>query len=160
MFQLFKKKKQETIISPCSGKIVPVSEVNDPVFSQKLLGDGFAVIPEDQTVYSPLAGRVTTIFPTKHAINIKSDSGIDYLIHIGIDTVAMQGKPFSILVNENDRITADTPLAEVDFNQIIQAEKDPSVIVVFTESKQVNELILSTGMKLHGEPCGTIEGIK
>ena len=131
MFKMFKKKKQETITAPCSGKVIPISAVKDPVFSQKLLGDGFAVIPEDQTIYAPLAGRVTTIFPTKHAISIKSDSGIDYLIHIGLDTVEMKGAPFTILVNENEQITIDTPLVEVDFDQIIQAKKDPAVIVVF-----------------------------
>ena len=109
MFKMFKKKKQETITAPCSGKVIPISAVKDPVFSQKLLGDGFAVIPEDQTIYAPLAGRVTTIFPTKHAISIKSDSGIDYLIHIGLDTVEMKGAPFTILVNENEQITIDTP---------------------------------------------------
>ncbi|MHA4858100.1 PTS sugar transporter subunit IIA, partial [Enterococcus faecium] len=87
MFEIFKKKKQETLYAPCSGKIISITEVNDPVFSQKLLGDGFAVIPDGSKIYAPLAGRVTNIFPTKHAINIKSNSGIDYLIHIGIDTV-------------------------------------------------------------------------
>lgn len=160
MFKMFKKKKQETITAPCSGKVIPISAVKDPVFSQKLLGDGFAVIPEDQTIYAPLAGRVITIFPTKHAISIKSDSGIDYLIHIGLDTVEMKGAPFTILVNENEQITIDTPLVEVDFDQIIQAKKDPAVIVVFTEAEQISELVLQTGALLHGEPCGTIERMK
>lgn len=159
MFQLFKRKKQVKIFSPCSGRIIPISEVKDPIFSQKILGEGFAVIPEEQIIYAPLAGQVTTIFPTKHAISIKSDSGIDYLIHIGIDTVELQGKPFSVLVNENDQIAVDTPLVEVDFNQIVQAEKDPSVIVVFTESEQNNELVVNAGTMIHGEVCGSIKGL-
>ncbi|HBC2404223.1 TPA: PTS glucose transporter subunit IIA, partial [Enterococcus faecium] len=110
MFEIFKKKKQETFYAPCSGKIISITEVNDPVFSQKLLGDGFAVIPDGSKIYAPLAGRVTNIFPTKHAINIKSNSGIDYLIHIGIDTVELQGEPFSICVQENDEVTPETSL--------------------------------------------------
>ena len=134
MFEIFKKKKQETFYAPCSGKIISITEVNDPVFSQKLLGDGFAVIPDGSKIYAPLAGRVTNIFPTKHAINIKSNSGIDYLIHIGIDTVELQGEPFSICVQENDEVTLETSLVDVDFDKIIKSGKDTSVIVVFPAS--------------------------
>ncbi|MGC3438166.1 PTS sugar transporter subunit IIA, partial [Enterococcus faecium] len=75
MFEIFKKKKQESFYAPCSGIIISITEVNDPVFSQKLLGDGFAVIPDGSKFYAQLAGRVTYIFPTKHAIKIKSNSG-------------------------------------------------------------------------------------
>lgn len=156
MFKLFKKKKQDTITAPCSGKAISISEVNDPVFSQKLLGDGFAVIPTENKVYAPLSGRVMTIFPTKHAISIKSDSGIDYLVHIGLDTVELQGTPFSILVNENEQVTPEAALVEVDFAQIIQAKKDPAVIVVFTEAEQIDELVINDGPVHHGERCGSI----
>lgn len=93
MFEIFKRKTRNFLCTFVP-KIISITEVNDPVFSQKLLGDGFAVIPDGSKIYAPLAGRVTNIFPTKHAINIKSNSGIDYLIHIGIDTVELQGEPF------------------------------------------------------------------
>ena len=138
MFEIFKKKKQETFYAPCSGKIISITEVNDPVFSQKLLGDGFAVIP------------------TKHAINIKSNSGIDYLIHIGIDTVELQGEPFSICVQENDEVTPETSLVDVDFDKIIKSGKDTSVIVVFPEKNQFNDLIIDNGRIAHGNSCGKI----
>ncbi len=87
MFKMFKKKKQETITAPCSGKMIPISAVNDPVFFTKIARRRLCCHSRGSTIYAPLAGRVTTIFPTKHAISIKSDSGIDYLIHIGLDTV-------------------------------------------------------------------------
>ena len=95
MFNLFKNKKQEgiSITAPCSGRIIPISEVNDPIFSKKVLGEGFAVVPEGNKIYAPLTGRIEAVFPTKHAISIKSDADIEYLIHIGIDTVELEGKP-------------------------------------------------------------------
>lgn len=154
MIKFLRKKKQVELFSPCSGKVISISEVNDPVFSQKLLGEGFAVIPEEQTIYAPLAGQVTTIFPTKHAISIKSNSGIDYLIHIGIDTVELEGKPFSILVDEKEYITPENPLVKVDFKQLELAKKDSSVIICFTESSQIDNLDLYTGRVLHGVLCG------
>ncbi|HAR1430896.1 TPA: PTS glucose transporter subunit IIA, partial [Enterococcus faecium] len=112
--------------------------------------------PDGSKIYAPLAGRVTNIFPTKHAINIKSNSGIDYLIHIGIDTVELQGEPFSICVQENDDVTPETSLVDVDFDKIIKSGKDTSVIVVFPEKNQFNDLIIDNGRIAHGNSCGKI----
>ncbi|MEQ7239797.1 PTS glucose transporter subunit IIA [Enterococcus hirae] len=159
MFEIFKKKKQEEFYAPCSGKIISITEVNDPVFSQKLLGDGFAIIPDNTKIYAPLAGRVTNIFPTKHAINIKSNLGIDYLIHIGIDTVELQGEPFSICVKENDVVTSETLLVDVDFEKIIKSGRDTSVIVVFPEKNQSSDLIIDNGRIDNGNLCGKITRI-
>lgn len=159
MFEIFKKKKQEEFYAPCSGKIISITEVNDLVFSQKLLGDGFAIIPDNTKIYAPLAGRVTNIFPTKHAINIKSNSGIDYLIHIGIDTVELQGEPFSICVKENDVVTSETLLVDVDFEKIIKSGRDTSVIVVFPEKNQFSDLIIDNGRIDNGNLCGKITRI-
>ncbi|MBO1117033.1 PTS sugar transporter subunit IIA [Enterococcus hirae] len=159
MFEIFKKEKQEEFYAPCSGKIISITEVNDPVFSQKLLGEGFAIIPDNTKIYAPLAGRVTNIFPTKHAINIKSNSGIDYLIHIGIDTVELQGEPFSICVKENDVVTSETLLVDVDFEKIIKSGRDTSVIVVFPEKNQFSDLIIDNGRIDNGNLCGKITRI-
>ncbi|HGL3399785.1 TPA: PTS glucose transporter subunit IIA [Enterococcus faecalis] len=158
MFNLFKNKKQEgiSITAPCSGRIIPISEVNDPIFSKKVLGEGFAVVPEGNKIYAPLTGRIEAVFPTKHAISIKSDADIEYLIHIGIDTIELEGKPFSIFVNAGEKVTTETLLAEVDFDQIKQAGKDPSVIVVFTKPEQVNEVILNSYTTIYGDSCGKI----
>ncbi|MDN3201492.1 PTS glucose transporter subunit IIA [Enterococcus faecalis] len=158
MFNLFKNKKQEgiSITAPCSGRIIPISEVNDPIFSKKVLGEGFAVVPEDQMIYAPLAGHVTSVFPTKHALGIKSEDGIEYLIHIGIDTVELQGKPFTILIKEGDRISLETPLVKVNFDEIKKVGKDNTVIIVFTKKDQINEILLSNKNFVHGEICGSI----
>ncbi|MBD9891328.1 PTS sugar transporter subunit IIA [Enterococcus faecalis] len=158
MFNLFKNKKQEgiSITAPCSGRIIPISEVNDPIFSKKVLGEGFAVIPEDQMIYAPLAGYVTSVFPTKHAIGIKSEEGIEYLIHIGVDTVELQGEPFTLLIKEGDRVSSKTPLVKVDFDKIKKAEKDSAVIIVFTEKDQINKILLVKEKLMHGEICGNI----
>ncbi|EON3044750.1 PTS glucose transporter subunit IIA [Enterococcus hirae] len=155
MFQFFKKKK-ETIHAPCSGQVIPITEVKDPVFSQKLLGDGFAIIPNGEKITAPFAGQVLAIFPTKHAISFKTDSGIDYLIHIGIDTVKLQGAPFSIFVKENDKIKPGDLIAKVDFSQIIKAEKDPTVITVFTEENQIRQLNINNKIIKNKDYCGEI----
>lgn len=103
-----------------------------------------------------MTGRIEAIFPTKHAISIKSDEDIDYLIHIGIDTVELQGKPFSIFVNIGEKVITETLLAEVDFDQIKQAAKDSSVIVVFTKPEQINEVILDSNTDIYSDSCGKI----
>lgn len=154
---LFKKKKTAKLYAPCTGKVTAISDVNDPVFSQKMLGDGFAVIPDDYVIYAPLAGKITTIFPTKHAINIKSKTGIDYLIHIGLDTVELKGEPFKILVEENQHVTTTEPLVKVDFDKIVACEKDPTVIVAFIEQAQISEITVQDKTVDHGEVCGEIK---
>ena len=98
MFGFFKKvdKKEtlpvekELLYSPANGIVVPVSDVADPVFSQKMMGDGFAVIPTDGNIYSPAKGKVLSVFPTKHAVGILLDSGLELLLHMGLDTVELR----------------------------------------------------------------------
>ena len=94
MFNLFKNKKQEgiSITAPCSGRIIPISEVNDPIFSKKVLGEGFAVVPEGNKIYAPLTGRIEAVFPTKHAISIKSDADIEYLIPVSYTHLTLPTK--------------------------------------------------------------------
>ncbi|HGF7570149.1 PTS glucose transporter subunit IIA [Enterococcus hirae] len=156
MFQFLKKKKQEIIHAPCSGQVIPITEVKDPVFSQKLLGDGFAIIPNDEKITVPITGQVLSVFPTKHAISFRTEEGLEYLIHIGVDTVKLQGAPFTILIKENDMVNPGDIIAEVDFNQIIKARKDPSVIVVFTENNQVKNLSLNKKFVENGNTCGKV----
>lgn len=85
-------KKKEVFLCPVDGKILPISEVNDPVFSQEMMGPGFAVVPTSKVVVAPMDGDVVTVFPTSHAFGIKSKNGIEMIIHIGIDTVELNGK--------------------------------------------------------------------
>ena len=131
MFKRFKKKKTE-IYCPLNGEVLAIEAVSDPVFASKAMGDGFAVEPTDGRVYSPVAGKVTSIFPTKHAIGLMTEDGLEVLIHIGIDTVALNGEGFDILVNEGTVVAADTLLAKVDLEHLRNEQKPTTTMVIFT----------------------------
>ncbi|MGG5329370.1 PTS sugar transporter subunit IIA [Enterococcus sp. AZ163] len=131
MFKRFKKNKKE-IYCPVNGEVIAIGAVSDPVFASKAMGDGFAVEPLDGAIYAPMTGKVTSIFPTKHAIGLVTDDGLELLIHIGIDTVALNGEGFDILVAEGDVVTADTQLAKVDLEHLRQKQKPTTTMVIFT----------------------------
>ena len=150
MFGFFKKvdKKEtlpvekELLYSPANGIVVPVSDVADPVFSQKMMGDGFAVTPTDGNIYSPAKGKVLSVFPTKHAVGILLDSGLELLLHMGLDTVELNGKPFEVFVKEGQALTADTLIAKVDLAQLQEAGKDSAMVVVITNMDKVKSFSL------------------
>lgn len=102
------------IFSPISGEIIPLSDVQDKTFSDKLIGDGVAIIPSEGKVYAPFDGKITNIFPTKHAIGLKSDEGVELLIHIGLDTVELKGQGFISHVEEGDRVFKNQLIFEMD----------------------------------------------
>lgn len=106
------------IYSPGKGQIIPLSEVPDQVFAQKMMGDGVGLVPEDGEIVAPFDGTVKTIFPTKHAIGIESDEGIELLIHIGIDTVKLDGSGFESMVSTGDTIKKGQKLMQVDLDYI------------------------------------------
>ena len=122
------------LASPVNGRIIALSEVNDEVFSQKMMGEGFAVEPIDGIIYSPVSGVVVSIFKTKHALGIKTSSGLEVMIHMGLDTVELQGKPFNILVKEGDKVTPDTQIAKIDLEQVKEAGKDPIILTLITNT--------------------------
>ncbi|GGL49486.1 hypothetical protein GCM10007968_12040 [Sporolactobacillus putidus] len=127
---------------PLKGRIVPVTEVPDPVFSQKMMGDGFAIIPESGTVRSPIDGEVTNIFPTKHAISLRASDGRELLIHIGLETVSLKGEGFTALVKDGDRVKKGDRLVKVDFALV--ARRVPSTItsIVFTNLKDGEKVVI------------------
>ena len=129
MLNLFKKK--ETFKTPIKGELIAITEVNDQVFSQKMMGDGFAIIPSENTVISPLSGTVDVVFPTKHAIGIKSNTGIEFIIHIGIDTVKLNGEGFTSYVKQGQKISQGEKLVTFDLDLIKSKGYDTSVIVIF-----------------------------
>ncbi|MDT2753989.1 PTS glucose transporter subunit IIA [Enterococcus pseudoavium] len=131
MFSMFKKKSQSTICSPADGQLTPLSEVSDPVFSQGMMGPGFAVEPTSNEIFSPITGTVTSIFPTKHAIGLEMSDGKEVLIHIGIDTVELQGQGFEILVSETNKVTPKTKLAVVDREYLKSQGKKSTIMVLF-----------------------------
>lgn len=96
----------EDVHSVADGQVINIEDVKDPVFSQRMMGDGFAVEPENGKIVSPLAGKVSSIFPTKHALGLVSDNGLEVLVHIGLDTVSLEGKPFEVKVTEGQTVAA------------------------------------------------------
>lgn len=118
------KSKDNTIYSPCNGKVVPLTAVSDPTFSEKILGDGFAVIPSEGKVYAPADGEVTMVFDTLHAVTIKTNQGTELLIHIGLDTVTLKGEPFSVHIASGDKVKRGDLLLDVDLDKIKAAGLD------------------------------------
>ena len=109
------------VASPFTGKVIPVSEVGDGVFSEKMVGDGFAVEPDDDKVYSPVDGEVTMVFDTKHAFTIQTDGGLEVLVHMGIDTVQLQGKPFMLTIRQGDKVRCGDLIGTMDRKAIQDA---------------------------------------
>lgn len=107
-------KEPISILAPLSGKAVALDQVPDPVFSGKILGDGIAVIPEDGKIYSPVTGEVSTVAETMHAFGFASEDGLDILVHVGLETVALKGEAFTVHVKEGDKVKAGDLVAEVD----------------------------------------------
>lgn len=122
MFHFLKGKSKENVLyAPCKGKVVPLSEVPDPTFSEKILGDGFAVIPSEGKIYAPTDGEIAMVFDTLHAITITSSSGTEILIHIGLDTVTLKGAPFTAHVAAGDQVKKGDLLMDVDLDKITGA---------------------------------------
>lgn len=128
---------QEMIYAPVEGEVIMIGEVQDPVFSQKMMGDGFAVRPKGQEIYAPVAGTVTSIFATKHAIGILTPAGAEVLVHMGLDTVELNGAPFEVKVTEGASVTPETLLAVMDLAAVKAAGKDTDVVVAFTNREKI-----------------------
>ena len=137
-------KAVENFSAPVSGKVIPLNQVNDDMVAQKILGDGFAIIPSNGKIYSPVNGTISSIFKTKHAICLRSDNGLDILLHLGIDTVELKGKPFDILVKEKDKVERGQLIGKMDIKQITDAGKDPTVLVLITSKDKVKDPVEPT----------------
>lgn len=122
--------------APVAGTMIPITEVEDTVFSQKMVGDGFAIIPAENKIRAPWSGTVQACFPTKHAVGIVTDDGTEILLHIGIDTVKLEGEGFTSYVQQNQRVKQGDVLIEVDFDFVKSRGYDPVVVVIFP-SKEV-----------------------
>ena len=122
----------EEVYSVADGQVVALEQVEDPVFAQKMMGDGFAVEPANGNIVSPVTGTVSSIFPTKHALGLVTDSGLEVLVHIGLDTVSLEGKPFTVHVSEGQKVAAGDLLVTADLDAIREAGRKTSTVVVFT----------------------------
>lgn len=124
------------VYSPMAGELINLDSVNDPTFAQKMLGDGVAIIPQDGHIYAPFSGTIMTVFPTKHAIGLKSDTGVELLIHCGLDTVNLKGAPFTTHVKDNQHVTQGELLMDVDLKQIKAAGYDTTTPLIVTNSSE------------------------
>lgn len=142
---------------PVKGRAVALAQVNDKAFSTGALGKGIAIQPEENMIYAPVEGEVVSLFPTKHAIGIKTSYGIEVLIHIGVDTVELEGKYFEGLVKQGDHITLGEPLIKADFEQIAKEGYDTTVIMVITNTADYLDVLPSTETIFTGkENCLTV----
>ena len=132
----------EEVYSVADGQVVALEQVKDPVFAQKMMGDGFAVEPANGNIVSPVSGTVSSIFPTKHALGLVTEAGLEVLVHIGLDTVSLEGKPFTVHVAEGQKVAAGDLLVTADLDAIRAAGRETSTIVVFTNADAIQSVKL------------------
>ncbi len=136
MFGLFKSKKQ-MLVSPADGDIVKLEDVPDEVFSAKLAGEGIAITPHSNTFVAPVAGIVTKIFSTNHAFSIRTSNGFEVMVHIGLDTVELNGEGFKALAKEGDKVSVGKPIISADLAFIESKGKPTITPIVVNHEKEV-----------------------
>ena len=132
----------EEVYSVADGQVVALEQVKDPVFAQKMMGDGFAVEPSNGNIVSPVSGTVSSIFPTKHALGLVTEAGLEVLVHIGLDTVSLEGKPFTVRVTEGQQVAAGDLLVTADLGAIREAGRETTTVVVFTNGDAIKSVKL------------------
>lgn len=130
-----------TICAPVTGKAVALKEVSDPTFGEEILGKGIAIIPADGHVVSPINGTVVTVFETLHAIGLKSDDGVEVLIHIGLDTVKLKGKHFTARAKSGDKVTVGTPLVDFDVEKVKEEGYDVITPVIISNTFEYGDVL-------------------
>lgn len=138
-----KKEVKESILSPMTGKVIALEELKDDAFAQGALGQGLGIIPSDGKVVSPVDGTITTVFPTLHAIGITSDSGVEILIHIGLDTVQMKGEGFAAHIKQGDRVKRGQQLLTVDLKAIEKSGYLTQTPIIITNSNDLLDVIIT-----------------
>jgi sugar PTS system EIIA component len=131
----FLKKGKLKVYAPVHGSIIQLEEVPDPVFSQKMMGEGIAMVPSGGNVHSPVNGTVILIAATKHALGIRAEDGTEILIHVGLETVALNGKGFRVTINQGDKVSIGQKLLEVDWEYINKNAKSIVTPIVITNSQ-------------------------
>lgn len=141
MFGIFKKsKKGLEIKAPVKGNIIKLEQVEDPVFAQKVVGDGVAIDPKENKVLSPVDGEVIQVFPTKHAIGLRAENNVEILIHVGLDTVSLKGEGFEVHVNANDKVRVGDPLITFDMDVLREKAKSLVIPIVITNHKDMKSI--------------------
>ena len=129
------------------GEYVPLEDVPDEVFSTKMMGEGYAIESQDGQIFAPVSGEVTTVFPSKHVVGIKTQNGVEVLVHMGIDTVSLGGQGFEVFVKAGEQVTPQTKLAQMDLPFIKQQGKETMVIVLITNMDRVQQFSGSTDLE-------------
>lgn len=149
--------KSQDIHSPVQGNVMSLNQVKDKVFSSEALGKGIAIIPDEDIIYAPISGEVVTLFPTHHAIGIKTDNGIEVLIHIGIDTVELEGKYFESFIKQGEYVQVGQKLISFDRQKIKEKGYDDTVVMIVTNSDNYLEIIPSQEKNVtYEETCLTV----
>lgn len=153
-----KRNQTADLVAVATGDVIPLEKVDDQVFSQKMLGDGFAVNPTANDVVAPMSGTVVTIFPTKHAIGLKTVDGLEILIHMGIDTVELKETAFDIRVKEGQEVIQGEVLATCDWGKVKAEGKGTSIIVVFTNSDRIDKVnLIKLGQQVEKKVIGNVQ---
>ena len=139
------KKDKNVVLAPQTGKIIPIAEVPDPVFSGKVLGDGAGIVPSDNKVVAPVDGTVVQIADTLHAVCIQGDSGAEIIIHLGIDTVNLKGKGFTCHVKSGQHVSAGDLLMDMDIGFIKNAGYDVTTPCIITNMDKVKNISAAVG---------------
>lgn len=144
--------------APADGTVVELEEVDDPVFSGKLMGDGYALRPTSNDIYAPVAGEVVMVANTKHAVGIKTEEGLEVLVHMGIDTVGLEGQGFGLFVKEGDKLEKGSHIAVMDLDFIKENDKQTDIMVIVTNSENIEGILLNETRDVKaGEEVGEIE---
>ena len=138
--KLFGKDKEVNKETQLTGEYINIEDIPDPVFAQKMMGEGFGINPTEGEVVSPIEGKVDNVFPTKHAIGLKADNGLEILVHIGLDTVQLDGQGFEILVSSGDTVQVGDPLLKFDLEYITNNAKDVISPIIITNSDQTESI--------------------
>ncbi|WP_010529793.1 PTS sugar transporter subunit IIA [Lentibacillus jeotgali] len=145
---LFKKGDSKTeIYTPVNGEIVQLEEVPDPVFSQKMMGDGVAVKPAEGKIYAPIDGEIIQIPETKHAIGLRAKDGTEVLVHIGLETVSLEGKGFTASVSIGDQVSIGQPLMDFDLEYIRNNASSDMTPIVITNAQETGKQYTMTEEK-------------
>lgn len=134
--------RSEALFAPLGGNMVPLHQLSDPVFADEVFGKGIAIVPQRGELRSPIAGVVSAVFATNHAITLQRDTGAEVLIHIGIDTVKLNGRHFTHHVEDGQPVAVGDPLISFDLDALLAENIDPSVIVIVTNTENYSDISL------------------
>lgn len=154
LFNIFKKKEEKkdlVLVSPVNGELLDIADVPDEVFAQKMMGDGFAIKSNDGLVVSPVDAEVQLVFETKHAIGLKTASGLEMLIHFGVDTVKLKGEGFDVFVETGDKVKAGDKLMQVNLDYIKENAKSDISPIIFTNLEEDKVVKVDLGKVTAGE---------